>query len=114
MSGEDWWYVGVAEGVRETSRMRNYVRKCRMRKSVWAGRCLCCGDVMSVVRMAPVLAELLLMFMAMLIVLEVVSCVFVVAEGVRGWVKAVDRVRKQSEQVDQVSEWVGWVQGTGE
>ena len=84
MSGEDWWYVVVAEGVRETGRMRNYVRKCRMRKSVWAGRCLGGGGVMSVVWMVPVLVEFLSVFVAMSTVLEAMCWVFVVAGGFVG------------------------------
>ena len=34
-----------------------YVPKVSDAKGLWAGRCLCCEDVRSVVRMVPVLAE---------------------------------------------------------
>ena len=37
--------------------MRNLCAKVSDAEVLWAGRCLCCGDCMSVVRMVTVLVE---------------------------------------------------------
>jgi hypothetical protein len=49
------WVFVVAGGF--VGQMRNLCAKVSDTEGLWAGRCLCCGDCMSVVRMVTVLVE---------------------------------------------------------
>ena len=50
-----YWVFVVAGGF--VGRMRNLCARVPDAEGLWAGRCLCCGDRMSVVRMVTVLVE---------------------------------------------------------
>jgi hypothetical protein len=57
-----YWVFVVAGGF--VGQTRNLCAKVSDAEGLWAGRCLWCGNLMSVVRMVPVLAELLPVFVA--------------------------------------------------